>query len=393
MSMKDIESDTQAKNIRYLTTDQLKSLLHEMNIEFDASRGYPKSYYMNIYSKALINGDQKRGVILEPGSFDKKQREKNDTFISTKRERKEDCAYTEESKNNSNLKSFKHSNISTPTTNKDFSSSYYKEASNAPNPFSRRNTLNAEDIETKENPSFHSKKSLDNYSKISQKQNDNVSTSNFKAPRSNTSLNIVKTEPEKVHSKSSSSSLRRIQIKDSIIKAKVLNTQENKTILNKMDSIDLKKLTRNLVIFSSFAAVTGACGVFYFSFLKEANFANFNSRYFIILIFAIGLSIMIVHFKKQHNEFIERENRLIAENCLQAVKDNLLNKKQNGVEDPQIDIEHFIQEYAVTNSTSSQVFKESILPFIRDQTATNDTIEEVTAYNEGDLKTFWKLKI
>jgi hypothetical protein len=64
----------------------------------------------------------------------------------------------------------------------------------------------------------------------------------------------------------------------------------------------------------------------------------------------------------------------------------------NGEDDGLIDIESFVEEYAEKKSLKDEGIKESILEYIKVEIQYVFTLEEIIVINEGNKKTYWRLK-
>jgi hypothetical protein len=249
------------------------------------------------------------------------------------------------------------------------------------------------------------------YSSKSQALPNPTNINNFKAPRSSNSMIIVKNIPAKTNS---SNSLRRIQLKESIIRTKLVNdafyaTEVSINQLNSNENIDIiadahsvsyefVKIGQYAVIFIIGSALAAA---FYFAFTEGSEYIKnnpdllkniLNPGNIIAIVGIISVSLFIAYLIKKNKEISEKENKLVADNCFNGIKENLITKRENGVESPEIDASEFIQVYCDSNNVKSDYFNEKIIPLIRAQCRLDNVVEESNLYVDGVIKTYWRLK-
>jgi len=244
-------------------------------------------------------------------------------------------------------------------------------------------------------------------SKRSHKSHEIPNENSFRAPQSSNSL--VRVIPAKSFS---SRSLRRIQINESIIKTNLNNffefPSENKAIKeNENILFDANDITHEFILkFRNYIIIfllgSALAAVLYISFTTSFELLSSYSEIFkssehmellAIPILILAGAAYVVYLKKRSKEITEKENKLIADNCFAGIKLNLLNKRECGVENPEIDTKDFIQEYCDSNKRETSLFTEEILPHITEHFNLDDSVEESSVYLDGVLKSVWRIKV
>ena len=251
-------------------------------------------------------------------------------------------------------------------------------------------------------------------SRYSSKSQTLMSYDNFKAPRSSNSMIVVKQLPAKSNS---SNSLRRIQIRESIINTSI------KSESNKMQpSVPVKapENINNLVILQDssgtsrefviklgkyiiiFVLGTAIAYAFYYAYNNcydsiieyyNNSFSSSNQVGSMVALFGgVGILLFLSYLIKRNREITEKENKFIADNCFNGIKENLVSKRESGVPLPEIDSDDFIKEFCNSNNCKPAFFMEEIMPYIRENCNEDSTVEELNTYVDGVIKTFWKLK-
>ena len=247
--------------------------------------------------------------------------------------------------------------------------------------------------------------------KRSHKSQELTKQNSLRAPRYSNSLILDK--QIFIPAKSNSTrSLRRIQIRDSIINTNLSSYFEFTSIAdNKTNNenilIDTNDITHEFIIkFRNYIIIfllgSALAAVLYISFTSSYELVSNYSKIFsnseqlellAIPILVLAGTAYVFYLKKRSKEISEKENKLIADNCFAGIKENLLNKKSSGVENPEIDTEYFIQEYCDSNKCEPSLFTEEILPHIREHCVLDDTVEESSVYLDGVLKSVWRIKV
>lgn len=292
------------------------------------------------------------------------------------------------------------------------SENYYKIVSNSNN-YNENNFQNFLEQQQHEQKHISLKKGLSSkYSNKSQVFLAQNNSNNFKAPRSSNSMILVKQIPA---TSNSSKSLRRLQIKESIIRTKLKNDLNEQNLANTRHSIDidnqniiaevenvsyeiLVKLGHYALIFIMGSALAAG---FYFTYIQGIQCVNeyrelsnnlSNVGGIISIIGALGLIILISYLIKKNREIFKKENKLVADNCFNGIKNNLLSKRENGLQSPEIDANEFIEVYCNSNNVNAEYLKQNIMPLIMAQCRLDDSVEESNIYLDGVIRTLWRLK-
>jgi len=251
-------------------------------------------------------------------------------------------------------------------------------------------------------------------SRYSSKSQILMSQDNFKAPRSSNSMIVVKQLPAKSHS---SNSLRRLQIKESIINTSIRSGSNKmqpsvsvKAPENNINNLDILKDSRStsfeiilklgkyVIIFVLGTAIAYA---FYYAYNNSYDsILEFYNSFtpsnqvgsIVTLVGGVGILLFLSYLIKRNREIVEKEKKFIADNCFNGIKENLVSKRESGVPLPEIDADEFIQEFCNSNNGKPAYFMEEIMPYIRENCKDDDTVEELNTYVDGVIKTFWKLK-
>jgi hypothetical protein len=280
------------------------------------------------------------------------------------------------------------------------------------------NNINSHDVERKfqnlleQQQQTNIKKGLSSkYSSKSEALPQQNTLNTFKAPRSSNSMIVVKQPPAKSNS---SNSLRRMQIKESIIRTK-LNSEnelsqhskiqaaniENENIIGDVHSVTYEitlKLGNYLIIF--FLGSVLSIG-FYYAYTRGLELITDNPnllnnisdiRGILTILGVIGLFIIFTYLIRRNKEISKKQNKLVADNCFNGIKNNLLSKRDSGVQSPEIDVAEFIKEYCNSNNVKPEYFNQKIMPLIRSKSRSDNSLEESNFYVDGVIKTHWRLK-
>jgi hypothetical protein len=108
----------------------------------------------------------------------------------------------------------------------------------------------------------------------------------------------------------------------------------------------------------------------------------------LLLIFVFSITIVFVSYLiYQNKQALRMKHRIIAENCVQEIKQFLADER-----DIQLVEEQFIGEYSRTNGQRVQDFTSDVLPHIREMILADNLIEEAHVFVDGNAKKIWKLR-
>jgi hypothetical protein len=108
----------------------------------------------------------------------------------------------------------------------------------------------------------------------------------------------------------------------------------------------------------------------------------------LLLIFVFSITIVFVSYLiYQNKQALRMKHRIIAENCVQEIKQFLADER-----DTQLVEEQFIGEYSRTNGQRVQDFTSDVLPHIREMILADNVIEEAHVFVDGNAKKIWKLR-
>lgn len=289
------------------------------------------------------------------------------------------------------------------------------------------------------NQSYKSNITHDNYSKSNYSNNNSqfrppVSAENYKSitqpiftlakSRSNKNLygNLVDVS-QSGNKRYSSMSLRNINdsIKSITLDKKPLKNLSNmslrlrenlysKPILNNQISvIDYHTTKRDFIDIANFDDIMGlirlgfkativgvVCGVFFYIIfsMPRLNFAEIESvlqfiGYSCGAVFILLLSNYLI---TKYKEAVLKKNQLIADNCVQEIKRNLLETDTNGLRVQEINENQFVETYCQHNKINEEDFKENILQHMKHLIRSDSEIQEINTYVDGHLESLWRSK-
>jgi hypothetical protein len=275
----------------------------------------------------------------------------------------------------------------------------------APNPpprFSKSSKYTAQVMNDFDKVNLQSSKYQSN---LSQPQVDSTGN-NFKIPTSHQSSNYFKKEFMRARNsiRSSTDSLRRLQLRDSINNIKI-NSSTGMYNASGLKDVDMVKID-NLIHFpveymklffgaAGFAAATFCVYKAALPLIENVNLVDVGENYkqIAVGIAAFLITIYVVHLIKKNKELKLKAKKLTADNIVQGIKQHLQEKRDvDGIDEPEILVEIFIESYCSANDTTVDDFKKNTLPYMREIISEDDQLNEVNTYSDGVLKTFWRLQ-
>lgn len=193
--------------------------------------------------------------------------------------------------------------------------------------------------------------------------------------------------------RSSTNSINRVQLLNSINRT-TLSSNNLKNVEDfphfQHEPIEWRKYAKLFFFGLSAGAMAVAIWHILDNNIRELNFAEFpfmNKNTIVILSIGALLIVFAAYLIHWNKIYRQRENKLIADNCVQEIRNFLQERPDFNLQE-----ENFINEYCLTNGRKVDDLRLNVLPFIKEMIRNDEVLEETLMNINGNAQTIWRFK-